>query len=125
MLTHIHGDFDSAFTSTLLRDVARYYNIRISFPAPRSQYQNGINESNWKNVRILAFAMMNQARVPMKFFHFALDHAWKLHAILPHRALTKTDGTVPCPLGVYEGEQVVLHNFRVLFFSCPYDDDQS
>jgi hypothetical protein len=53
----------------------------------------------------------------MKFFHFALEHAWKLHAILPHSALTKTDGTDQCHLRVYKGEQVVLHNFRVLF--CP------
>jgi transposase InsO family protein len=91
MLTHIHGDFDSAFTSATLREFARAYNIRITFAAPRSQHQNGIHESNWKNIRNLAFAMMTQARVPMKFFHFALEHAWKLHSVLPHRSLTKTD----------------------------------
>jgi transposase InsO family protein len=102
MLTHVHGDFDSAFTSSTLRDVVRHCNIKISFAAPRSQHQNGIHEGNWKNVRNLAFAMMNQPRVPMKFFHFAIEQAWKIHAVLPHRALTKTDGK---------------RNFRVLF--CP------
>jgi transposase InsO family protein len=97
MLTHIHGDFDSAFTSTILRDMAQHYHIRISFAAPRTQNQNGIHEGNWKNVRNLAFAMMTQARVPMRFFHFALEHAWKVLAVLPHKALTKTDGSVQCP----------------------------
>jgi transposase InsO family protein len=117
MLTHIHGDFDSAFTSATLQDFARAYNIQITFAATRSQHQNGIHESNWKNIRNMAFAMMTQARVPMKFFHFALEHARKLHSVLPHRALTKTDGTVQCPLGVYFGHKVSLQNFRVLF--CP------
>ena len=28
---------------------------------------------------------MNQARVPINFFHFALEHAWKIYAVLPHR----------------------------------------
>jgi transposase InsO family protein len=68
MITRRHGDFDSTFTSTVLRDAARHYNIRLSFAAPRSQYQNGIHESNWKNVRNLAFATINEAKMPMKFF---------------------------------------------------------
>jgi hypothetical protein len=37
--------------------------------------------------------------------------------VLPHTALTKTDGTVQCPLGVYTGEPVSVSNFRVMF--CP------
>jgi hypothetical protein len=118
MLTYVHADFDSGFTtSSTLRDVVRHYNIKISFAAPRSQHQNGIHDGNWKNVRNLAFAMMNQARVPMKFFHFALKQAWKIHAVLPHRALTMTDGKDQCPLGVYTGDRVCIQNFRVLF--CP------
>jgi hypothetical protein len=76
MLTYVHADFDSGFTtSSTLRDVVRHYNIKISFAAPRSQHQNGIHDGNWKNVRNLAFAMMNQARVPMKFFQkYAQPH---------------------------------------------------
>jgi len=53
----------------------------------------------------------------IKYFHFALEHAWKLHSVLPHKALTKTDGTVQCPLGVYTGQPVSVSQFRVLF--CP------
>jgi hypothetical protein len=78
MLTHIHGDFDSAFTSTMLRNMAQQYHIRVSFAAPRTQNQNDIHEGNWKNVRNLAFAMMTQARVPMRFFHFRPRTCWEI-----------------------------------------------
>ncbi|KAG7371221.1 hypothetical protein IV203_019791 [Nitzschia inconspicua] len=81
-------------------------NIKVSFAAPRHQEQNGIHEANWQHIRNLAFAMMNQARVPKKFFHCAFEHAWKVHAVLPHRALTLADGKVQTPLGVYEGKPV-------------------
>jgi hypothetical protein len=53
----------------------------------------------------------------MCFFHFALEHTWKVHSVLPHRALTKEDGTVQCPLGVHHGKPVRIADFRVLF--CP------
>ncbi|KAG7340238.1 reverse transcriptase RNA-dependent DNA polymerase [Nitzschia inconspicua] len=117
MINRIHGDFDPTFRSEELRRNAAQYNIRISFAAPRHQEQNGIHEANWRNIRNLAFAMMTQARVPRKFFHFAFEHAWKIHAVLPHKALTRTDGTVQTPLGVFEGQPVGIESFRVLF--CP------
>jgi hypothetical protein len=53
----------------------------------------------------------------MTFFHSALEHAWKVHSVLSHRALTKDDGTVQCPLGVHYGTPVCTADFRVLF--CP------
>jgi hypothetical protein len=53
----------------------------------------------------------------MTFFHCALEHAWKVHSVLPHKALTKEDGTVQCPLGVHYGKPVGVSDFRVLF--CP------
>ncbi|KAG7362456.1 integrase core domain containing protein [Nitzschia inconspicua] len=117
MMRRIHGDYDSAFRSEELRSKFAQFNIKISFAAPRHQEQNGIHEANWRNIRNLAFAMMNQARVPKKFFHFAFEHAWKIHAVLLHKALTRADGKVQTPLGVYEGKPVGIESFRVLF--CP------
>jgi hypothetical protein len=32
---------------------------------------------------------MNQARVQINFFHFTLEHAWKVHAVLPHKSFDK------------------------------------
>ncbi|KAG7372377.1 integrase core domain containing protein [Nitzschia inconspicua] len=115
MLSRIHGDYDSAFHSEELCAKAAQYFIKVSFAAPRHQEQNGIHEANWQHIRNLAFAMMNQARVPKKFFHFAFEHAWKVHAVLPHKALTHADGKVQTPLGVYEGKPVGIESFRVLF----------
>jgi hypothetical protein len=53
----------------------------------------------------------------MTFFHCALEHAWKVHSVLPHKALTKEDRTVQCPLGVHFGKPVSVSDFRILF--CP------
>jgi hypothetical protein len=74
-------------------------------------------EANWRNIRDLAYALLNHAHMDMCFFHFALEHAWKVHSVLPHRALTKEDGTVQCPLGMHYGKPVRVADFRVLF--CP------
>jgi hypothetical protein len=53
----------------------------------------------------------------MSYFHCALEQAWKINSVLPHKALTKTDGTVQCPLSVYTGGPVSVSRFRVMF--CP------
>jgi transposase InsO family protein len=116
-LDHIHGDYDAVYRSKEFTRLAAEANIQLSFAAPRHQEQNGICESNWRHVRDLAFALMNQAQVDMTFFHYALQHAYKVHSVLPHRALTKEDGTVQCPAGVYFGSSVSISDFRVLF--CP------
>ncbi len=112
-LTRIHGDFDTTFRSNELSQLARDSNINVSFAAPRHQEQNGICESNWRNVRNLAFACLNDAKMDMSFFPCALEQAWKIHSVLPHKALTKVDGTVQCPHGVYTGAAVSVSNFRV------------
>jgi transposase InsO family protein len=70
MLTRFHGDFDSTFGSQELRQEAERYHIKTSFAAPQTKNQSGISEANWRNVRNLAYGMMNQARVPMEFFSF-------------------------------------------------------
>ncbi|KAG7366638.1 integrase core domain containing protein [Nitzschia inconspicua] len=101
MMRRIHGDYDSAFRNEELRSKAAQFNIKISFAAPRYQEQNGIHEANWRNIRNLAFAMMNPARVPKKFFHFAFENARKVHAVLTHNALTRADAKVQTPLVSY------------------------
>jgi putative AlgH/UPF0301 family transcriptional regulator len=40
--------------------------------------------------------------------------AWKIHAVLPHKASTRKNGTVPCPLSVYMGGPVSV--FRVMVY---------
>jgi hypothetical protein len=53
----------------------------------------------------------------MSFFQCALEQAWKVYSVLPHKALTKTNGKTRCPLSVYTGGPVSRSNFRVMF--CP------
>ena len=116
-LVKIGGDHDSAFTSAELEKFAREHGIQVKVAAPRHQEQNGIHEATWRNVRNLAFYLLNNGRVPLSFWHYAFRHAAKLHAVLPNSALTKTDGTVQCPLNVYRGSAISISHLRVLF--CP------
>jgi hypothetical protein len=96
----------------------------VTYAAPRHQEHNGICESNWKNIRKLAFAFMNDAQVDLSFFPMALEHAWKVHATLPHTALTMESGDTQSPHLVYFGKPARVADFKVLF--CPvimnYDD---
>jgi hypothetical protein len=91
--------------------------FKVSYAAPRHQEQKGISKSNWKNVRNLAFPCLSEAQMDMSFFHCAFEQAWKIHSVLPYKALTKTDGTFECPFSVYTGEPVFVSSFRVMF--CP------
>ena len=116
-ILRLHGDHDSAFTSEQFKELEQKYLIKLTFAAPRHQEQNGIHESNWQRIRALAFSMMNAAQVPMKFFDMALEHAWKVHAVLPNKHLTQANGAVRCPLGAFLNKPVSISRFRVLF--CP------
>jgi transposase InsO family protein len=60
-LEQVHGDFDTSFRSVEFTHLAAEANIRLSFAAPRHQEQNGLCEANWRSIRDLAYALMNQA----------------------------------------------------------------
>jgi hypothetical protein len=123
-LEQLHGDFDSTFRSEEFTTLMSEAGVRVTYAAPRHQEHNGICESNWKNIRKLAFAFMNDAQVDLSFFPMALEHAWKVHATLPHTALTMESGDTQSPHLVYFGKPARVADFKVLF--CPvimnYDD---
>jgi transposase InsO family protein len=117
-IKHIHGNYDSSFTSKDFMDACNNAGIKVTFAAPRHQEQNGIFEQTWQSIRYIAMGDLNHARMGMEFFYFALENAWKVFAVLPQKALTTADGRVQCPLGVYRPDQPVkVGRFRVLF--CP------
>ena len=106
-ITHFHADHNSSLTSAEFEKWADFYQIKLTFAAPRHQESNGIHEALWQQVRNLAFAMMNNAQVAIKWFDFALEHAFKVHSVLPNAALTTPEGKVRCPLGVFLGTEDV------------------
>jgi transposase InsO family protein len=116
-LEQIHRDFDAPFRSQEFVKLTSEAGVRITHAAPRHQEQNGICESNWRNIRNLAFAFMNDAHVDMTFFPLDLEHAWTVHSILPHSALTMEDGTSQYPHNVYYNTLASIADFKVLF--CP------
>ena len=117
-IKHLHGDHDTAFTSKSFLDMCNAAGIKVTFAAPRHQEQNGIFERTWQSIRYIAMSDLNHARMGMEFFYFALENAWKVFSVLPHKALTTADGRVRCPLSVfYENQPVKVGRFRVMF--CP------
>jgi hypothetical protein len=58
---------------------------------------------------------MNDAHVDMPFFPLALKHAWKVHAVLPQKTLTKANGISKCPHNVYFNKTASISDFKVLF----------
>jgi hypothetical protein len=114
-IEQIHGDFDAACRSQEFVTLTSEEGVRITYAAPRHQEQNRVCESSWRNVRNLAFAYMNDAQVDMSFFPFALQHAWKAYATLPHSALTTETGESQSPHLVYFNRPASIVNFKVLF----------
>jgi hypothetical protein len=63
-----------------------------------------------------AFSFMNFARVGEEFGDMALEHAWKVHSVLPLKGLSK-EGCSVTPYELYYGHKPSVHKLRVLF--CP------
>lgn len=62
---------------------------------------------------------MNYARVNTEFGDMALEHAWKVFAILPIKDLYKNEKTTT-PYELFYGVKPSLRKFRVLFCPCVY-----
>jgi hypothetical protein len=116
-IEQIHVDFDATFRSQEVVALTTKEGVRITYAAPRHQEQNGICEANWRDVRNMAFAYMNNAHVDMSFFPLALERAWKVYATLPKSALTTETGESQSPYLVYFNRPASIVNFKVLF--CP------
>jgi hypothetical protein len=62
---------------------------------------------------------MNYARVGLEFGDMALEHAWKVMAVLPLKNIDK-DGALTTPFELYYRRKPSLRKFRVLFCPCVY-----
>ena len=101
-IDQVHADAGSAFTSKEFIQDCESHGIQVSFAAPRHQEMNGICERTWANIRNIAFSFLVHARVGFEFYALALEHAWKVHACLPIKNLTK-DGKSISPYEYFYG----------------------
>jgi hypothetical protein len=115
----IHADAGAQFKSAEFIQVCKDAGIHATAAAPHHQEQNGLCERTWQSLRTLAFAFMNHARVSEDFGGMALEHAWKVLAVLPSRNLHK-DGRSTTPYELFYGRKPSLQTFRVLFCPCVY-----
>jgi ferredoxin-thioredoxin reductase catalytic subunit len=80
---------------------------------------NGLCERTWQSLRNLAFSYMNYARVGLEFGDMALEHAWKVMAVLPLKHIHR-HGSITTPYELYYCKKPSLRKFRVLFCPCVY-----
>ena len=116
-ITQVHGDFDTVFKSEEFRTDCKEHNMKVTTAAPRHQEMNGICERQWANIRNIAFSFLVHARVGMEYFDLALEHAWKIHAVLPIKNLTHGTNIIS-PYEYFFGQKPCIRKFRVPFCPC-------
>jgi hypothetical protein len=119
-LTHVRADAGNQFVSQEFRDDCNSAGIRLSLAAPHHQEMNGIVERTWQSIRNIAFAFMNHARVSDHFGDMALEHAWKIFALLPIKDLVSDEGRSSTPFEKFYNKKPSLRRLRVLFCPCVY-----
>ena len=91
--------------------------VKLTIAGPKHQEQNGFVEVTYKSLGKMARSMLVHARLPMTFYHLAIDYACLILQILPHKGLRDKDGK---PVTIYE----VIHKkkpriCRFKVFGCP------
>ena len=80
---------------------------------------NGQVEVTWRTLRIVAHALMVNARVPEVYVHFALiyttDH---IFPVLPIKDLINEDGDPTTPQKLETSRKLSASHLRVLFVPC-------
>lgn len=109
-ITQVHGDFDTVFKSEEFRTDCQEHNMKVTTAAPRHQEMNGICERQWANIRNIAFSFLVHARVGMEYFDLALEHAWKVHAVLPIKNLTHGSNIIS-PYEYFFGSKPCIRKF--------------
>jgi hypothetical protein len=69
------GDADSQFVTDAFKTFCTGLRIMVEIAAPKHQEMNGIVESAWRTIRLLARALMIHGRVSHAFQDFAFEHA--------------------------------------------------
>ena len=112
----IQADTGSQSASDEFKQFCTDAGFELTLAAHKHQHQN-VAESEWKSIKMLAFAFMAHARVGEPFTGLALEHAFKVFNCLPIRGLANNDGAPTTPFFKFFGKKPKLDQFKVLF--CP------
>jgi hypothetical protein len=118
-LQHIRADAGAQFTSAEFLQACHDEGINVSLAAPKHQEMNGLCERTWQSIHNLAFSFMNYTRVGEEFGSMALEHTWKVFAVLPIKGLRKKCNATT-PFELFYGTKPSVRKFRILFCPCVY-----
>ena len=128
----IQCDFDSRFLGGGVAQFLRSLRIRVRSAAPRRQSSNGLVERYWRTGVRMARAFLAEAKLPTRFWFWALRTAFHRMNLLPVQSLS-SDSTQPSewttPLALFYGcrpDYRVLFEFGAIgYFNRPSDGPRS
>ena len=95
-------------------------NMKLIVSPPYRQDQKGLSKSHWQECRKIAFNLLCQARLNLRFFDPALIHGSRIHNVLPLKRcmVTTPDGdTIPSNVFAFYSKKPNVARYRV--FCCP------
>ena len=113
--TLIRTDFDTKLIGGETQKILTDAGIRIEAAPPRRQHQNGLVERAWQTIVSMARNWMTSARLPAKYWYFAVKRACEVMNILPIKRFDQ----ITTPFEAVYDKKV---DYRVLFplFSVAY-----
>jgi hypothetical protein len=79
---NIQWDFDTKFIAGSARQLLLERCIILQAAPGGQQSQNGLTESHWKNIIIMARAILVDCGIPKRLWFFAIHHTVRYQAIL-------------------------------------------
>ena len=74
------------YKSGKMRDFCAEHGIQIRHSVPYVHESNGLAERGWRDVCEVTRALMVTSTLPVRYWGFAMLHAFYLRNMLPHRA---------------------------------------
>ena len=114
---YIRTDAGTQFTSNIFKQWCIDNKITLTIAGPKHQEQNGFVESAYKTTSRMARSMLIGAKLPIQFYHFAMDYACLILRVLPAKGLINVHGKPTTTYEILHGKRPRIKRFKV--FGCP------
>jgi hypothetical protein len=93
--TCIRCDFDSSFVKGKVDKFLKLHRIQVTSAPPRRQSQNGLVERQWQTAVVTARAMLIEARLPRRYWFWAIRESVIHMNLLPCQPIGTSDSPSP------------------------------
>jgi len=114
---HLRSDAGTNFTSEEFKAWCVDNHITLTIAAQHHQEQNAFVEAAWQVVSNIGRKLLVHARLPLTFYHFAIDYAILILRVIPPKGLVDVDGNATTSYQVIHGKKPRVARYKV--FGCP------